>query len=52
MFTNLVSLESLLNPLLDNAEISFFSKVDKMYQFCCIGSQMIESHILHARTEL
>ena len=31
IFMNLVSLESLLNFLLDNAKISKFSKVDKMY---------------------
>ena len=29
--TILVTLESLLNLLLDNAKISIFSKVDKMY---------------------
>ena len=30
-FMNVVSWESLLNPLLDNAKISIFSEVDKMY---------------------
>ena len=39
---NLVSLESLLNLLLENANISIFSKVDKIRcTFCCIGSHMI-----------
>ena len=35
IFMNLVSLESLLIHLLDNAQISIFSKVDKMYILLC-----------------